>query len=268
MADPSGRIIDLPIRSNFREGLTVLEYFISTHGARKGLADTALRTADSGYLTRRLVDVAQDVIIREDDCGADIGTWITARGVGPDPRAVPRSPDRPHGRARDRRREDRRGARRAQRRDRRGGAPADRGLRHRPRQRALAAHLRRAPRRVPHVLRPQPGDRDAGRPRPGGRHHRGPVDRRAGHAAHDAHVPHRRRRRRGHHPGPAARRGAVRGAHPQGPGDHDRDRRHRRGAAGIGRPADPGAGHPHARRTTPASSSRRSTRSWSPTATR
>ncbi|MDR2006261.1 MAG: DNA-directed RNA polymerase subunit beta', partial [Acidaminococcales bacterium] len=68
MADPSGRIIDWPIKANFREGLTVLEYFISTHGARKGLADTALRTADSGYLTRRLVDVAQDVIVREDDC--------------------------------------------------------------------------------------------------------------------------------------------------------------------------------------------------------
>ncbi|WP_018087040.1 DNA-directed RNA polymerase subunit beta' [Desulfurispora thermophila] len=68
MADPSGRIIDLPIRASFREGLTVLEYFISTHGARKGLADTALRTADSGYLTRRLVDVAQDVIVREEDC--------------------------------------------------------------------------------------------------------------------------------------------------------------------------------------------------------
>ncbi len=68
MANPKGDIIDRPIKSNFREGLTVLEYFISTHGARKGLADTALRTADSGYLTRRLVDVAQDVIIREDDC--------------------------------------------------------------------------------------------------------------------------------------------------------------------------------------------------------
>jgi DNA-directed RNA polymerase subunit beta' len=63
MADPAGRIIALPIRSNFREGLTALEYFISTHGARKGLADTALRTADAGYLTRRLVDVAQEVII-------------------------------------------------------------------------------------------------------------------------------------------------------------------------------------------------------------
>src|SRR5699024_8375190 len=67
MANPAGEIIELPIKSSFREGLTVLEYFISTHGARKGLADTALKTADSGYLTRRLVDVAQDVIIREDD---------------------------------------------------------------------------------------------------------------------------------------------------------------------------------------------------------
>src|SRR6185503_17659573 len=76
MADPTGRIIDVPIRSNFRQGLTVLEYFISTHGARKGLADTALRTADSGYLTRRLVDVAQDVIITLEDCGTDFGVWL------------------------------------------------------------------------------------------------------------------------------------------------------------------------------------------------
>ncbi|MFN2164943.1 MAG: DNA-directed RNA polymerase subunit beta', partial [Anaerolineae bacterium] len=76
MADPSGRIIALPIRSNFREGLTALEYFLSTHGARKGLADTALRTADAGYLTRRLVDVAQDVIITEEDCGTPAGIWV------------------------------------------------------------------------------------------------------------------------------------------------------------------------------------------------
>jgi DNA-directed RNA polymerase subunit beta' len=76
MADPSGKIIDLPIKANFREGLTVLEYFISTHGARKGLADTALRTADSGYLTRRLVDVSQDVIVREDDCESVEGIWL------------------------------------------------------------------------------------------------------------------------------------------------------------------------------------------------
>jgi DNA-directed RNA polymerase subunit beta' len=76
MADPSGRIIDLPIRSHFREGLTALEYFISTHGARKGLADTALRTADAGYLTRRLVDVAQDMIINRTDCGTEAGMWV------------------------------------------------------------------------------------------------------------------------------------------------------------------------------------------------
>ena len=76
MADPTGRIIDLPIQANFTEGLTVLEYFISTHGTRKGLADTALRTADSGYLTRRLVDVAQDVIVREEDCGTTNGIWV------------------------------------------------------------------------------------------------------------------------------------------------------------------------------------------------
>ena len=79
MADPSGRIIPMPIRSNFREGLTAQEYFISTHGARKGLADTALRTADAGYLTRRLVDIAQDIIINEHDCGTHDGVWIRRR---------------------------------------------------------------------------------------------------------------------------------------------------------------------------------------------
>ncbi|MGA1076851.1 MAG: DNA-directed RNA polymerase subunit beta', partial [Ilumatobacteraceae bacterium] len=77
VANPKGEIIPRPIKSNFREGLSVLEYFISTHGARKGLADTALRTADSGYLTRRLVDVSQDVIIREVDCGTERGSEIT-----------------------------------------------------------------------------------------------------------------------------------------------------------------------------------------------
>lgn len=76
MADPAGRIIPLPIRSNFRDGLSTLEYFISTHGARKGLTDTALRTADAGYLTRRLVDVAQDVIINDEDCGTEYGILI------------------------------------------------------------------------------------------------------------------------------------------------------------------------------------------------
>jgi DNA-directed RNA polymerase subunit beta' len=76
MADPQGQIISVPITSNFRQGLSALEYFISTHGARKGLADTALRTADAGYLTRRLVDVAQDVIVLDEDCGTNKGIWI------------------------------------------------------------------------------------------------------------------------------------------------------------------------------------------------
>lgn len=90
MADPSGRIIDVPVRSNFREGMTVLEYFISTHGARKGLADTALRTADSGYLTRRLVDVAQDVITRIEDCGTEEGSWIIRSESAEEPDAFRR----------------------------------------------------------------------------------------------------------------------------------------------------------------------------------
>lgn len=84
MADPSGRTIELPIKANFREGLTVLEYFISSHGARKGLADTALRTADSGYLTRRLVDVSQDVIVREEDCGTTLGIMVDDVKDGPE----------------------------------------------------------------------------------------------------------------------------------------------------------------------------------------
>jgi DNA-directed RNA polymerase subunit beta' len=81
MHDPSGRIIDFPIRSSLRDGLSPMEYFISTHGARKGLADTALRTSDSGYLTRRLVDVAQDVIVTETDCGSTEGVWVSREGI-------------------------------------------------------------------------------------------------------------------------------------------------------------------------------------------
>ena len=84
MAKPDGSIIEKPILSNFREGLTVLEYFISTHGARKGLADTALKTADSGYMTRKLVDVSQDVIVREQDCGTSNGIWVSAIFEGED----------------------------------------------------------------------------------------------------------------------------------------------------------------------------------------
>ena len=131
MADPSGRIIDVPVRSNFREGMTVLEYFISTHGARKGLADTALRTADSGYLTRRLVDVAQDVITREDDCGTEEGSWIIRERVERREGRVPAAPRRPArrgpaarsaGQVKKGERAD--APRRAQRADHRGGRAA------------------------------------------------------------------------------------------------------------------------------------------------
>ena len=101
MAKPSGEIIETPITSNFREGLTVLEYFTSTHGARKGLADTALKTADSGYLTRRLVDVAQDVIISEHDCGTVKGIDATPLVEGGE---IIQSLARPRPRARRRRR--------------------------------------------------------------------------------------------------------------------------------------------------------------------
>jgi DNA-directed RNA polymerase subunit beta' len=82
MTDPAGKIIDFPIKSSLREGLSVVEYFISTHGARKGLADTALRTSDSGYLTRRLIDVAQDVIIFQEDCGTTEGLWVSEPKIG------------------------------------------------------------------------------------------------------------------------------------------------------------------------------------------
>ena len=82
MAKPSGEIIETPIKSNFREGLTVLEYFSSTHGARKGLADTALKTADSGYLTRKLADICQNMVITQEDCGNHQGchTWRPLSG--------------------------------------------------------------------------------------------------------------------------------------------------------------------------------------------
>src|SRR5258707_7524717 len=88
VSNPKGETIPRPIKSNFREGLSVVEYFIATHGARKGLADTALRTADSGYLTRRLVDVSQDVIIREEDCGTERGLPKKIGEPGPDGKIV------------------------------------------------------------------------------------------------------------------------------------------------------------------------------------
>ena len=187
MANPKGEIIERPIKANFMEGLSVLEYFISTHGARKGLADTALRTADSGYLTRRLVDVSQDVIVREDDCGTDQSIEALLYRSGRPNRALVGRVLAEEIEIGER---DDPGQHAARRRD---ATPAcsrsyDEAVRPAP-ARALRAQVRGRGRRVPELLRLQPrhgrDERDRGR----GRHRRGPVDRRAGHPAHHADVP-------------------------------------------------------------------------------
>ncbi len=145
MAKPSGEIIETPITSNFREGLTVLQYFISTHGARKGLADTALKTADSGYLTRRLVDVAQDVIIHEPDCGTMDG--IEARPIVEAGEIIEPLRDRIIGRVTLEevdRPDQPRGARRGERGDHRGPGHRGAGGRDRDGQDPLRAHVRQS----------------------------------------------------------------------------------------------------------------------------
>jgi DNA-directed RNA polymerase subunit beta' len=181
VANPKGEYIPRPIKSNFREGLSVLEYFISTHGTRKGLADTALRTADSGYLTRRLVDVSQDVIVREVDCGTErsIIMPVTEEGPGrhPDP-----APLHPHERLRAHVGEDVVGPDGdviVQRGEDLGdpsldalveaGSQDDQG--------AQRAHLHVGHRHLRLLLRPLDGHRQAGGRRRGGRHRRGAVDR-------------------------------------------------------------------------------------------
>jgi DNA-directed RNA polymerase subunit beta' len=194
MADPNGRIIAMPIRSNFREGLTALEYFLSTHGARKGLADTALRTADAGYLTRRLVDVAQDVIITEIDCGTRSGIWITeaeAKAIGetfveriagrflagdisdPETGAVLLHKD-----------------------DLLNEAALATVQRHGVKQAFVRSALSCEVWHLRHVLRRRPGAWRRDSAWRGGRHHCRPVDRRAGHAADAAHLPYGRCGRR------------------------------------------------------------------------
>ena len=204
MAKPSGEIIETPIISNFKEGLTVLEYFNSTHGARKGLADTALKTANSGYLTRRLVDVAQDAIITEEDCGTTRG--LITRAVVEGGEVIAPLADRIIGRT----------AAidvldpltgeivlPAAASDRRGRRRADRAGRHRRGADPLGADLRSAHRRVRQMLWPRPCARHRRQYRRGGRRHCGAIDRRARHAADDAHLPYRRRS--------AARRRAILG---------------------------------------------------------
>ena len=193
MAKPDGSIIETPITANFREGLNVLQYFISTHGARKGLADTALKTANSGYLTRRLVDVAQDVVITETDCGTLDGLMMTPIVEGGD--VVEPLRDRVLGRvvAEDvflpgndedpivtrntlldeawvQKLED-------------ASVQVDQG--------AFDHHLPVVVRRVRQLLRSRPRPRPPGQPRRSGRRRRRAVDRRAGYPADHAYVPHR-----------------------------------------------------------------------------
>ena len=198
MAKPDGSIIETPITANFREGLDVLQYFISTHGARKGLADTALKTANSGYLTRRLVDVAQDLVVTELDCGTTQGLlddaarrrWRRRRAARASACSAVRLPStciasgHRQGRA----------SKPSTLLDESAVKTLEQYSASTQVHRALAASRAQTQvRRVRAVLRPRPGARPPRQHRRGGRRHRGAVDRRAGHAAHDAHVPHRRR---------------------------------------------------------------------------
>ena len=191
MAKPSGKIIETPIKANFREGLTVLEYFISTHGARKGLADTALKTADSGYLTRKLADVAQNVVIHETTAARS-----RASGEGDRLKGEKIEPlrDRIVGRVSP-------GATR-QSDHRRAGGREEREITEEMARQIEDAGIEKIQVRRPLTCASRSAsapcygmdlvDRQAGRGGHGRRHHRRPVDRRAGHAAHDADVPHRR----------------------------------------------------------------------------
>ena len=211
MANPKGEIIERPIKANFMEGLSVLEYFISTHGARKGLADTALRTADSGYLTRRLVDVAQDVIVREEDCK-------TKEHIEMDLRKVDGSlNDNLYGRLAAKKFETSRGRELLKRNqwitqadvEEIAEAFGDEEVKI-PVRSALKCEAESGVCRSCYGVAPATGQARQHRRR--GRHHRRPVDRRAGHPADHAYVPHRRCRRAGHHAGSAADRRALRGA--------------------------------------------------------
>ncbi len=195
MAKPSGEIIETPIISNFKEGLTVLEYFNSTHGARKGLADTALKTANSGYLTRRLVDVSQDCVIVEEDCGTEralemraiVQGGSTIASLGERILGRTTAEDMVDGKTGEVHRPDGHAARRGDGRSR-------------SRTLGVQAVKIRSPLvceaehgRLRHLLRARSRPRHAGEHRRSGRRHRGAVDRRAGHPADHADLPHRRR---------------------------------------------------------------------------
>ena len=185
MAKPSGEIIEQPIIANFKEGLSVLEYFNSTHGARKGLADTALKTANSGYLTRRLVDVAQDCIIVEEDCGTDRGLTVQ-RGDGWRRGgfvAVRAHPGPHHGRGRARSDHQRGAGRRRNTliEEEEADQIETAGVEAVKIRSVLTCDSPR--RRLRPLLWARPGTRHAGEHRRGGGRDRRAVDRRAGHAA-------------------------------------------------------------------------------------
>ena len=213
MASPSGKVIELPIRSNFKEGLSVLEFFLSTHGSRKSLADTALRTADSGYLTRRLVEVSQELIIREDDCFASRHEpirGITITRTKPGEEEVEKMEDRLMGRFAA---EDIIDPATGEvivpcnemiDYDQAARIGADGNIQSVTIRSVLTCHNEH--RRVRQVLRHEPRPRRRGGYRRGRRRYRRAVHRRTRHAADDAYVPHRRRRfRRGYHAGSSPR---------------------------------------------------------------
>ena len=245
MAKPSGEIIETPIISNFKEGLTVLEYFNSTHGARKGLADTALKTANSGYLTRRLVDVSQDAVIIEEDCGTDRA--LEMRAIVQGGAVIASLADRVLGRTTA---EDIVDPKTGEVVIAEGTlldeamVAQDRGDRPAGRQDPLAADLRVEAGRLRQMLRARPRPRYAGQHRRGGRRHRRPVDRRAGHPADDADLPHRRRgaAQRAVEPRSAGRR------HDRVPrhADDHRPARPALVAVALGRDRDPRHGRPRA----------------------
>ena len=190
MTKPSGEIIETPIISNFKEGLSVLEYFNSTHGARKGLADTALKTANSGYLTRRLVDVAQDCIVTEEDCGTTAG--ITARALIESGEVTVSLGARVLGRtAAENVKNPATGkviVKAGELMEEEQVEAIEEARRARD-PHPLGAHLRDPQRHLRQVLRARSRPRHAGQSRRGGRRHRRAVDRRARHAAHHAHLP-------------------------------------------------------------------------------
>jgi DNA-directed RNA polymerase subunit beta' len=193
MAKPDGSIIETPITANFREGLNVLQYFISTHGARKGLADTALKTANSGYLTRRLVDVTQDLVVIEDDCGTQNGMNMRALVEGGE--VIESLRDRVLGRVTAIEVQHPETQERCSgRRDARRGQP--RHARERRRRRGQGAHradLLHALRHLRQVLRPRPRPRRAGERAVRRSAYCGASRSASRHAADEAHVPHRRR---------------------------------------------------------------------------